>query len=1513
MNKKTTNTSHKITTATDPIECQILEWYSRDEPLNGDDSSESSDAVSEDDDRPRSNYISKVFTVYLFGVTQQGQVVGMRLTDFKPFFYVKIPKTWRDHQIKQFISKLQGGVYPKEYKEELLAHRVVSKMNFYGFENFERHQFLKLEFQSFEAFRKYEFLIKSLKSGEKRFTIDGQSWPRGNEKFLLYESNIEPLIRCIHLLKIKAAGWIHLEKYTQNKPRLFYSDIDISTHWKNVQPVDTDIIAPIKIGSFDIEANSSHGDFPMAAKDYIKLYQDIINQYHYLKNKIKNVAHQHHIAGLTWGKVAQYFENPEFIYNLIWYAFYDTLPKDAVERILKRYPIQHPHHARTIRNLLADAAEIHHIFTKQEIKPVEKTVRQVVNQVYPMYKHMFTIGRIMDTFDPKMYKQNFEYKFLEVVNQIADYEFTEQFNEWIYVKKGKVAKQRNKVQKDLDYIEVLNKCITILRYANVRRRPTAPPPKRVPNNQPTQNPAPRADSRGRDLNDVLQRVCNIKLAEKLPKNDFKRLVEHLREFCKTQILEIFNQHFPPIKGDIIIQIGMTTKRVGDHNVQDYYIATLKSCEQFDPNVTIQSFDDEKDVIIAWAKHTRKINVDVLTGYNIFGFDYEFIWQRAQELGITHILARILTRIRHIPASLRIKELSSSGLGDNLLKLMEMPGRITVDLMKVIQKDYRLDSYKLDSTANNFMRGIIQSARVLNSPKYSGGKITEIITSGIDNLEVGNYVNILVDNGIYIDQYKNGHKYKILRKHTNDPDNIRLVVLGAIRGYKEIPGNMKIYWCECKDDISPQQIFAYQDKGPVKRGIIAKYCLKDCELVTRMIERLDVIINNISMANVCYVPLSYLFLRGQGVKSYSLVSRQCRLDGYLIPTIRALEDFKDDPDMEDSYEGAIVLDPIPNIWSIPNKPKTENTNIPSSDTPTNTPPIDTPDTHKRAQSAKTTTQSVTQQPTVQVCIEGDSATAVCDFNSLYPSCIIAEGASHDTIVLDDAKYGHIEGIKYNIVEHNVIKGKGEKKVIVGRKAVKYAILPDDKQPVIPTILRNLLQARKDVRKRQATITDKFKKAILEGQQLAYKVTANSMYGQLGATTSPIFLKDLAATTTASGQKNLLFARDFFLKWFTPEKLPEFIDTYQSKFTVADYGSMGFFVPKDLEAKGLALAITDENRDKGLRVITTRQELIDAGFIFDIKADAITHPVIAIYGDTDSVFMHFRTRFNGTMAVFAAIQMAREGAFIISRSLKRPNNLELEKAIFPFILLSKKRYVGHYYTKMFKNTYYLQSMGIVLKRRDNAPIVKIIYGNVVRIIMQEHDIPKARAFVSQFLDDLLAEKFPLSKFIISKTLKGHYANPDSIAHKVLATRMAIRDPGNKPQVNDRIQFAYIQTGDPNALQGDRIEHPDYIRKHGLKIDYAHYITNQIMVPVCQIFALVEPNPEAMFEDALRKCENRALKLQAIDSIYKPIVIPAVKESVKPAIKTVPKQVVKRKPTLQAAAIGTHNIASLFNSQK
>ena len=148
------------------------------------------------------------------------------------------------------------------------------------------------------------------------------------------------------------------------------------------------------------------------------------------------------------------------------------------------------------------------------------------------------------------------------------------------------------------------------------------------------------------------------------------------------------------------------------------------------------------------------------------------------------------------------------------------------------------------------------------------------------------------------------------------------------------------------------------------------------------------------------------------------------------------------------------------------------------------------------------------------------------------------------------------------------------------------------------------------------------------------------------------------------------------------------------------------------------------------------------------------------------------------------------------------------------------------------------------------------------MNKRSVDLAIQWLKTTLTQIKGGKMDKSMFIISKSLRGFYKNPEGIAHKVLADRMAERNPGNKPKPNDRIPYAYIKLSDnelydfnnlyksgPNKgkpklkkiLQGNRIEHPDYIKENNLELDYNFYISNQIMNPVKQVLDLEKDENE------------------------------------------------------------------------
>jgi hypothetical protein len=262
-----------------------------------------------------------------------------------------------------------------------------------------------------------------------------------------------------------------------------------------------------------------------------------------------------------------------------------------------------------------------------------------------------------------------------------------------------------------------------------------------------------------------------------------------------------------------------------------------------------------------------------------------------------------------------------------------------------------------------------------------------------------------------------------------------------------------------------------------------------------------------------------------------------------------------------------------------------------------------------------------------------------------------------------------------------------------------------------------------------------------------------------------------------------------------------------------------------------------------------EIDYTGYVYDLTTD--NHHFAAGVGNmivhnTDSVFFKFNLtnketgeKILGDKALELSIEIAQEACHQVSKVLKQPHDFEYEKTFMPFCLLSKKRYVSIKYefdpTKGKRN-----EMGIVLKRRDNAPIVKDVYGGVIDILMKEKNIQKAIDYVHKCLQDLVDGNVPIEKLIITKSLRSFYKNPQGVAHKVLADRIGQRDPGNKPTSGDRIPFVYIVTKAPakgkKVLQGDRIETPVFIKENNLQIDYSFYITNQIMKPLLQLFGLV-----------------------------------------------------------------------------
>jgi DNA polymerase elongation subunit (family B) len=181
--------------------------------------------------------------------------------------------------------------------------------------------------------------------------------------------------------------------------------------------------------------------------------------------------------------------------------------------------------------------------------------------------------------------------------------------------------------------------------------------------------------------------------------------------------------------------------------------------------------------------------------------------------------------------------------------------------------------------------------------------------------------------------------------------------------------------------------------------------------------------------------------------------------------------------------------------------------------------------------------------------------VCDFASLYPSTIISENISYDMLVWvkdfdmegrligDRPSYGSIEdeanattGTTWTDIEFDILgvkEGdvrKNPVKVKIGTRVCRYAQPPE--KGSLPKIVAKLLAARKAKRVEITKTSDPFKKALLDAEQNAYKITANSLYGQLGSPTFKIRLQNLAASVTAYGRKQIMFSKAAIEQFYGP---------------------------------------------------------------------------------------------------------------------------------------------------------------------------------------------------------------------------------------------------------------------------------------------------------------------------------------------------------------------------------------------
>jgi DNA polymerase delta subunit 1 len=160
----------------------------------------------------------------------------------------------------------------------------------------------------------------------------------------------------------------------------------------------------------------------------------------------------------------------------------------------------------------------------------------------------------------------------------------------------------------------------------------------------------------------------------------------------------------------VFQIGTIIQDYGNPNKYIKHIITLKKCNPIKDTIVI-CCKTERELLIQWMKLLKESDPDILYGYNIFGFDLNYLMVRAELLGCEEFT--YLGRMRFTQSELETKNLSSAAYGDNRFKMVPMPGRLQIDLLQVMLRDVKkYRSYKLGNISQQIL-----SSKLPTDPIY----------------------------------------------------------------------------------------------------------------------------------------------------------------------------------------------------------------------------------------------------------------------------------------------------------------------------------------------------------------------------------------------------------------------------------------------------------------------------------------------------------------------------------------------------------------------------------------------------------------------------------------------------------------------------------------------------------------------------------------------------------------------------------------------------------------------------
>lgn len=390
---------------------------------------------------------------------------------------------------------------------------------------------------------------------------------------------------------------------------------------------------------------------------------------------------------------------------------------------------------------------------------------------------------------------------------------------------------------------------------------------------------------------------------------------------------------------------------------------------------------------------------------------------------------------------------------------------------------------------------------------------------------------------------------------------------------------------------------------------------------------------------------------------------------------------------------------------------------------------------------------------------DAPIATLDFQSLYPSIMIEHNLCYTTLI-DLAyinKHGLVENVDYTKTPSN-----------------QYFLTLKHRQGILPLLLKNLLGERARVRGEQKLIADKssIEWSVLDGEQLAYKVSANSIYGATGFSCGFLPCLEIASSVTAFARHHIVQAKNF---------VEESNPTY--KVIYGDTDSIMVKIPG--ATVGEALQIMD-NLSRFVTKKLNNKGHPDGKEVLNLQAEKVYYPYL-LMGKKKYVGTKW------TSDVFKKTGLPEEECNARGVESVRRDNTQFTRDLLNIA-----------FKALFKDKVPVHQLGEILKPH----ITNLLDGKV--------DISKLIITNS-----------------ISKPINSY---DGKVAHIEVAKKLRSRVPENPPRMGDRIRYTLIKTGNSKTKASECAECPDYIIENNLQIDYEKLYKTKVLPPIERVLYVI-----------------------------------------------------------------------------